>query len=268
MKLTILAENYTALNKNLLAEPGFSAYIEDGEDKILFDCGYSNVFKKNAEFLHIELGNLTKVVFSHGHDDHTGGLASLLPLVKRGTPLFAHPDTFNIKLRGEMCTGSRFREEDLAKTFSLSLKRGPQKISEHITFLGEIPQTISFETRRQFDEKVTAKGRREPDFVLEDSALVYETETGLYIITGCSHAGICNIIAYAKELFAKPVLGVIGGFHLKEVNEQVKLTIAFFRREGIDEAYPCHCTSFMVRAAFNEAFPVKKEAGVGAEIEW
>ncbi|HJJ48919.1 MAG TPA: MBL fold metallo-hydrolase [Methanocorpusculum sp.] len=267
MHLTILAENYTSINKNLLAEPGFSICIEDGPDKILFDCGYSDIFSRNAAFLHINLNELTKVVFSHGHDDHTGGLAALIPLVKTKTPLFAHPDTFNVKLRGDLPTGSQFREEELAETFTLSLKQGPQKISEHITFLGEIPQTISFESRRQFDEKVTPKGRV-PDFVVEDSALVYERKDGIYIITGCSHAGICNIITYAKQLFAKPVLGVLGGFHLKEVNEQVIQTIDYFRREKIREVYPCHCTSFMVRAAFHETFPIEKEIGVGTEFDW
>ena len=267
MHLTILAENYTSLNKNLLAEPGFSVYIEDGADKILFDTGFSDVFAKNAAHLKINLNSLTRVVFSHGHDDHTGGLPALLPFIKKGTPLFGHPDTFNIKLRGEMPTGSPIREDELAKTFSPLLSKTPQKISDHITFLGEIPALNDFEPRRQFDEKVTPKGRV-PDYVLEDSALVYEREDGIFIITGCSHAGICNICAYAKNLFAKPILGVIGGFHLKEVDNRVRKTIAWFKNEGVCEVYPCHCTSFMVRAAFHEAFPVEREISVGTEIEW
>ncbi len=33
-----------------------------------------------------------------------------------------------------------------------------------------------------------------------DTALAYVGKEGLSIITGCSHAGICNIIAQAKAL--------------------------------------------------------------------
>lgn len=267
MYLTILADNYSSLNKKLRAEPGFSVYIEDENDKILFDCGYSSVFAENADILGINLNDLTKVVFSHGHDDHTGGLQYLIPLIKTGIPLIAHPDTFNIKLRGTQPTGSAFREEELAKTFSLSLKREPQKVSEHITFLGEIPETTGFEPRKQFDEKLTPSGRK-PDFVMEDSALVYEKPDGIYIISGCSHSGICNITTYAHNLFKKPVLGILGGFHLKEVNEQVQKTISFFRENTIQKIYPCHCTSFEVKSAIHTEIPCPQAVSVGMKTEW
>ena len=76
MQLTVLCDNYTSTytEKTYIAEPGFSVYIEDGSDTILFDCGYTDVFLKNAETAGIDLTSLTKIVFSHGHDDHTGGL--------------------------------------------------------------------------------------------------------------------------------------------------------------------------------------------------
>ncbi|AKL94749.1 hypothetical protein CACET_c12840 [Clostridium aceticum] len=32
------------------------------------------------------------------------------------------------------------------------------------------------------------------DYVLDDTAIVYKSEKGIYIITGCSYSGICNII--------------------------------------------------------------------------
>ena len=37
------------------------------------------------------------------------------------------------------------------------------------------------------------------DFVLDDTALAYKGRGGLFIITGCSHSGICNIVEYAKK---------------------------------------------------------------------
>ena len=57
-----------------LAEPGVSYYIEDGNEKILFDTGYSTVIIENAKKMNINLNDVNKLVISHGHDDHTGGL--------------------------------------------------------------------------------------------------------------------------------------------------------------------------------------------------
>lgn len=73
MKLTVLVDNNTLIDQYLLGEPAVSYYIEDEDEKILFDTGYSDVFIRNVEKLHINLADITKIVFSHGHNDHTGG---------------------------------------------------------------------------------------------------------------------------------------------------------------------------------------------------
>lgn len=63
--------------------------------------------------------------------------------------------------------------------------------------------------------------------MLDDTAIEYKGKNGIYIITGCSHSGICNIIEYAKKVCNDDrVLGIIGGFHLFNKNEQ--LEIAWF----------------------------------------
>ena len=269
MNLTILCDNYTSTytEKTYVGEQGFSVYIEDGKDKLLFDCGYSDVFLRNAESEGINLKNLTKIVFSHGHDDHTRGLTYLLPLLKTGTDLYAHPDTFREKRRGNTNIGSPFRADELAKTCTLHLSKEPQNVSEHLTWLGEIPSLNTFEPRNQFDMHDDGTGSFVPDFVHEDSALVFDGGNTISIITGCSHAGICNICEYAKQLFKKPIRAVIGGFHLKSVDERVEKTIAYFKDNGVRELYPCHCVSFAVKAAINREIPLQ-ENGVGLTLEW
>ena len=264
MKLTVLADNNTYIDKYYLGEPALSFYIEDGEERILFDCGYSDVFLRNAERMNIDLSNVDTVVLSHGHDDHTGGLSHLKTVLSNAR-VIAHPETLWEKqyLDGRNA-GSLLRAEDLP--YKLSLSRKPQKVSEHLTFLGEIPQLNDFEIRSQFGVH-DAGGRFEPDFVMEDSALVYDAGESISIITGCSHAGICNIVQYAVSLFEKPVAGIIGGFHLKEVNERVEKTIEYLAGLGLKELYPCHCTSFAVRSAIHQRIPVG-EVGVGMKIEW
>ena len=106
----------------------------------------------------------------------------------------------------------------ISEKMDCRITKEPVRISENITFLGEIPSVY---------EKRYAVGRAqrgveiEDDFVMDDSAVAYETKDGIYIITGCSHSGICNIIDYAKKITGKnKVLGIIGGLHLFEDDER------------------------------------------------
>ncbi len=264
MKLTVLADNNTYIDKYYLGEPALSYYIEDGDERVLFDCGYSDVFLRNAERMGLDLSKIDTVVFSHGHDDHTGGL----PYLRRVLPharVVAHPDTLSEKqyLDGRNA-GSAIRAEELG--YTLSFSKEPQKVSEHLTFLGEIPQLNDFEMRAQFGVRRTGD-TFVPDFVMDDSALVYDAGDFISIITGCSHAGICNIVEYALSLFEKPVKGIIGGFHLKTVDVRVERTIEYLCSLSLQELYPCHCTSFAVRAAIHQKIPIG-EVGVGMKIEW
>lgn len=107
-----------------------------------------------------------------------------------------------------------------------------------------------------------------PDLLLDDSALVYHTSDGLYILTGCSHSGICNIIEYAKTLFPdRPVLGVIGGFHLFQCDQRLQDTIAYFQAQNLQHLYPCHCVSFRAKAEMHRGHPHPRGGrGVAAEL--
>ena len=49
LKVTLLQENTSLFGKYLAAEHGFSAWIEDEDKKILFDCGFSGKFIQNAD---------------------------------------------------------------------------------------------------------------------------------------------------------------------------------------------------------------------------
>ena len=54
-----------------------------------------------------------------------------------------------------------------------------------------------------------------PDEVPEDTSLVLDTAKGLVVVTGCGHAGVVNIVEYAREAVRPaPVYAVVGGLHL------------------------------------------------------
>jgi len=80
MKLTVLVDNNTIIDRYFHGEPGVSYFIECDDRKYLFDTGYSDIFLRNATKMGINLLTLDAVVISHGHNDHTWGLGELVKL--------------------------------------------------------------------------------------------------------------------------------------------------------------------------------------------
>ncbi|MPQ31117.1 MBL fold metallo-hydrolase [Clostridium estertheticum] len=268
MKLKVLVDNNTYIDQYYCGEPAVSYYIEDEDVRILLDVGYSDLFITNSDALGVDLQRINAIIISHGHDDHTRGLKYYFKQnYKNRISIFAHPDAFKEKIVDNVKICSPILIDELKEKCNLVLSKDPIKVSKNMTFLGEIPQVNTFEKRKSIG-KQNVDGIFIDDYVLDDTALVYQSEKGIYIIVGCSHSGICNIIEYAKKVCNdNRVLGIIGGFHLFEVSEQVNKTIDYLKQNKIKELYPCHCTSFAVRAEIHKILPVK-EVGVGLEIEW
>ena len=74
MKLTVLVDNNTLIDRYFLAEPGLSFHIEADGQNLLFDVGYSDIFLRNAIKMGIDLSCVDTLVLSHSHLDHTWGL--------------------------------------------------------------------------------------------------------------------------------------------------------------------------------------------------
>ena len=67
----------------LKSDWGFACLIERKNDKILFDTGAKGeILFNNMNRLNINPSDITKIVISHQHWDHNGGLKSLIPYVK------------------------------------------------------------------------------------------------------------------------------------------------------------------------------------------
>ena len=212
----------------------------------------------------INLNQLDKLVISHGHDDHTGGLIHFF-LNKTNVELISHPECFNYKEDNHQYIGSSMKKDDLEKVCHLTLSSEPLKISKNIIYLGEIPSSNSFEAREAIG-KCSKNDKRIDDIVIEDSAIVYKSEKGLFIITGCSHSGICNIIEYAKKVCHDDrIYGVIGGFHLFKMDNRLEKTIHYLKENNVTLLYPCHCVSLDVKIEIAKQLKIN-EVGVGLEI--
>lgn len=267
MKLRVLVDNNTYINHYYKGEPGASYYIEIDGEKILLDTGYSGVMVENAEKMGVDLSKINKIVISHGHDDHTKGLMKIVEKFKTlNIELISHPDAFYAKeSRGEE-VGSPLRQNEIMKSFSYKYSREPLNITKNCMFLGEIPEYFDFEKRRVLGKRKIGE-KWVDDYMKDDSAIVCKTEEGLFIITGCSHSGICNIVEHAKNIYKEDkIAGVIGGFHLFNVDERLEKTIEYFKDNDIGMVYPCHCTSLKVKTEILKEFDFD-EVGVGFELE-
>src|SRR3989338_9047687 len=129
MKLTVLVDNNTFIDKYFYGEPAVSFHIEDRGKTILYDVGYSEAFLRNAQKLKIDLLKLNYLIFSHGHLDHTWGLDSLLRLYMEADTqgfglvkpkIVAHPKTFFYRPRTWLGgSGSLVSEERVSNFFEI-----------------------------------------------------------------------------------------------------------------------------------------------------
>lgn len=260
LRITTLSEN-TAGARDLLAEWGLSFLIETGTDTILFDTGKTTSTAHNIDSLGINLSRVNKIVLSHGHFDHTGGLRQMLRRIGKEIEVVAHPDIWAPKYRRRKGKKDRYigipfqrqELESLGATFVLNSKS--VKVSDNCITTGEVPMVTDYET---IDSGLFVKTDSgwQPDGLLDDLSLVLNTELGLVVVLGCAHRGIINILYHAQNLTGvKTIHAVLGGSHLIDApKERVRRTIADLKKLDVQKLGLCHCTSLPAIATLAHEF--------------
>lgn len=245
IKIYVLVDNCAS---NLCsAEHGLS-YLLEYDSKVLFDTGQSDLFLKNAKTLGIDMNIINTIALSHGHYDHGNGLKYL-----DNKKLVCHPHVFQSRYSGKQMkpVGLNQSEKEIRNKFKVTATSEPYWFSKNMVFLGEIPRKFGF-------EKVTTSfylKNKVNDELLDDTAIAIKTKKGLFIISGCAHSGICNIIEHAKLITnTNKIYGIIGGFHLKHNNKQTKKTIEYIKALNPEIVMPSHCTDLPALAAFYREF--------------
>jgi len=260
IRITTLSEN-TAGKDYLLAEWGQGIFVETEEMNILFDTGAGISLVQNAGKLGIDLQTIDKIVLSHGHFDHTGGLQSLLSRIQREVPIIAHPDIWGQKYshhenRPDRYIGvpyARKELESLGARFVLSSQS--VILAENILTTGEISLVTDFE---EVDPDMFVKTPEgwSPDPLMDDQALILKTPLGLVVVLGCSHRGMINTLYRARELTGiKKIHMVLGGCHLKDASEeQIWHTISALNEIGVQKLGVSHCTGMRATLLLAQTF--------------
>jgi len=265
LRLTILVEDQQNPQiQDLKAKHGLCIYAEAAvEDKwftFLLDTGPSpDVLLRNAEVLKTDLSKIKVIFLTHGHYDHVGGLLGVLKYTNRGVPVVAHPLIFEPKFNFKPVLtyiGVPFTREKVKKHgASLLLSRNSVKLMEGVLTTGEIERATSYEKVEGL--WVVSRERFIPDVLIDDQSLIFKIEgKGLVIVSGCAHSGIVNTVIHSRKLMkVEKVHAVIGGFHLKDANEErIKRTINDLASFNPELICPCHCTGKKAVAMFKEAF--------------
>lgn len=279
MNVTILVDNTALFDRMFIAEHGFSAFIEAGAKKILFDTGYSDAVVRNAAKMGIDLLDLDYIVLSHGHFDHTGGLWHILHRFMEATieetgyrlpKLVAHPRCFLPRPKLPVAdNGSILSADAVQRALPLELSLTPLELTPGLFFLGEIERQFSFETFDPGPRRIVLPdGTVEKDVILDDSALAFRGRDGLVVISGCAHAGICNTLEYAMKVCNESrVQDIIGGLHLTRQGPQLDGTVAYMKKLHPLALHACHCTSLGAKVALAGTAPLQ-ECGVGLRLAY
>lgn len=180
--LTVIYDN--TASQDFIGSWGFAALIETNSETLLFDTGWDGtLLLKHMRKLHIDPTAIKKLIISHQHWDHIGGLPEILQ-ANPGIEVYI-PASFSENLKTE-----------IRKRAILIEVKEPVEISQGIRSTGELGDKI------------------------KEQALILDTGNGCYVLTGCAHPGLATILDTA--LVYGKVKGILGGLHDSEEFERLK----------------------------------------------
>ena len=241
IEIKILADNI--MPEPFVSEHGLSLSITCGREKILFDTGAGTALPHNMTLSETDPGQYTKLILSHGHNDHTGGIADILPLMPQAEVFFVPGIT---KKRFSRHENRPVKELTMPEKCQQALQNHKRctaittftEIAPGIILTGPIPRLSGEDCGGPF--YLDAEGRQ-LDFIEDEQALLFDCGV---LIQGCCHAGIINTIEYCKK--CRPdiqIKRIIGGLHLLHATpERLKETQSCLTQLNLEELQTMHCT--------------------------
>ena len=270
VKVTVLSTMLSGNPGGGIGEWGFAALVEVDGRRLLVDTGARpETVLKNATELAIDLADVTDVVLTHNHGDHTGGLVTLRQELAKKHPRAltrAHVGkgifTPRPAANGSDGNGlSRFKAayEALGGVFVEHAE--PVEILPAVWLTGPVP-------RPHPEKNWGSIGKAAPgvveDTIPEDSSIVIATPQGLVVVSGCGHAGMINTVEYARKIAGgAEVLAAIGGFHLFAASDAtLEWTATRLRAAGLRQLLGAHCTGVEAVYRLRSLLALSRESAV------
>ena len=212
--ITIVYNNVPGDTTNgLQVGGGFSAFIVFDQKRILFDVGGdASTLINNVSTLELDLGNLDAVLISHNHWDHVYGLPGVYAFVE------SNPNVY-------VCNSAK---DAISQQYPRANVVG---VEEAIEILPDVWSTGPID--------MSYRG-----MMFSEQALILNGDGGLYIVTGCAHPGIVEIVEQIKHLLPEqPIKLITGGFHLvNKTDEEIRELSTRLHKLGVEKIAPSHCT--------------------------
>jgi 7,8-dihydropterin-6-yl-methyl-4-(beta-D-ribofuranosyl)aminobenzene 5'-phosphate synthase len=257
--------------EQLVAEHGFSALVtveSDGRrSSVLYDAGLTpDALGRNLDVLEVPVKDLRAIVISHGHADHHGGLEGLFARYGRSRlPLVIHPEAWRER-KVVFPTGAEIRlpppsRADLeAEDLELIEERDQTLLlDDTILVSGQTERVTEFEKGFPIHFARSAGGWQPDPMIWDDqSVIVNVKDKGLVIVSGCSHAGVVNVVLNAQRLAGeRRVAGLVGGFHLTGgiFEPIIEPTVEALSAANIGRILPAHCTGWRAVHLLARAMP-------------
>ncbi|MBN2231612.1 MAG: MBL fold metallo-hydrolase [Deltaproteobacteria bacterium] len=214
MKLTIVYDNDIFDRSPGIPDHGFSCLVENGDAVVLFDTGAGGAILTKNM---ARLGiDPTRITAVVISHEHYDHHGGLPALL----PALTDPLIYRLE-------PGRYERQDVREI----IVRAPMTIFPGIHSTGRLPG--------------------QP---LDEQSLLLETDTGIVVLTGCSHPGVATILRAAAK--RGKLIGLIGGLH---GFADLELLAPLAR------IHPCHCTVYKqeIRRRFPET---AGGCGVGMEL--
>ena len=259
VSVTVLVDDSRG-DVGLEAEHGLALWIETGSGAVLFDTGASALVVANAAHLDARLEEADAVVLSHGHYDHTGGLAAVLARA-RFARIVAHPA---VSLpRWSRDPQGRAKDVGMPPQAFSALTACAARATlttDHVEVVAGVHVTGAIPRRRD-DERSAEPFFVDREMTLNDSlpddqALWVETPSGPIVVVGCAHSGLLTTLDHIARLRGDDaVRAVVGGTHLLHADAaRLERTTAELARHGVGFVAPGHCSGKAAVALLSERF--------------
>jgi len=253
-QVTVLATNISDYGG--LGEWSFAALFESDQDAVLFDTGFKEkTVLHNVLHLGVDLSQVEKVVLSHFHSDHTGGLLILREHFRRAnesalSQVYVAAGFFDQRVTetgvevgpGDFAIAQDFRAAAEALGIRFIEVDEPTEIAPKLWLTGPVPR-VEEHYNGPSGLFINRDGTSIPDIITDDQSLGYLTDKGWLMTSGCGHSGLINTGKVLQSIEDEPIYSIVGGFHLWQADsETLNRTASWLGERGLGLMMGGHCT--------------------------